>query len=182
MTSKAILVVIVLYKKHPLQSETIASLERAVAHSPQLLHSLDILLWDNSPSSIEQSSLPVAYDYVFAGNNAGTSGAYNHGMDVAEARGIPWLLLLDQDTAISEEFLVGMLGYSNLLEERTEIASVVPFIRSHGSLVSPRFLNSFHRMPQIPPTFSGDCRRKAYAINSGSLMRVASLRQIGGYS
>jgi hypothetical protein len=182
MISKAILVVIVLYKKHPLQSETISSLKRAVTHSPGLLDRLDIILWDNSPYAMDQRSLPIACDYVFAGNNAGTSGAYNHAMEVAESRGIPWLLLLDQDTTISEEFLVRMLAYGNELKERPDVGSVVPFIRSHGSLVSPRFMDSFHRLPQIPPAFSGICKRKAYGINSGSLMRVASLREIGGYS
>src|ERR1700753_2447184 len=78
MMSKAILVVIVLYKKHPLQSETISSLKRGVTHSPGLLDLLDIILWDNSPDAIDQRSLPIACEYVFAGNNAGTSGAYNH--------------------------------------------------------------------------------------------------------
>ena len=111
-----------------------------------------------------------------------TSGAYNHAIEVAESRGIPWLLLLDQDTAISEEFLARMLEYSTELKERPDVGSVVPFIRSHGSLVSPRFMNSFLRLPQIPPEFSGISKRKAYGINSRSLMRVASLREIGGYS
>ena len=182
MISKAILVVIVLYKKHPLQSETISSLKRAVTHSPGLLDRLDLILWDNSPSAMDQRILPIACDYVFAGNNAGTSGAYNHATEVAESRGIPWLLLLDQDTTISEEFLVRMLAYGTELKERQDVGSVVPFIRSHGSLVSPRFMNSFLRLPQIPPAFSGISKRKAYGINSGSLMRVASLRKIGGYS
>jgi hypothetical protein len=31
-------------------------------------------------------------------------------------------------------------------------------------------------------TFSGVCRKKAYAINSSALVRVTALREIGGYS
>ena len=58
-----------------------------------------------------------------------------------------------------------MLEYSTELKERPDVRSVVPFIRSHGSLVSPRFMDSFHRLPQIPPAVSGICKRKAYGIN-----------------
>ena len=75
-----------------------------------------------------------------------------------------------------------MLEYSYLLEDTPEVGSVVPFIYSHGQLVSPRFLLSFNRNPQIPLTFHGICRKKASAINSSTLMRVAALREIGGYS
>ena len=37
-------------------------------------------------------------------------------------------------------------------------------------------------MQQIPLTFSGLCKDKAYAVNSATLMRVAALREVGGYS
>jgi GT2 family glycosyltransferase len=127
-------------------------------------------------------NLSFPASYYHAGRNVGTSGAYNHAMELAEAEAIPWLLLLDQDTTISAEFLPRMLEYSHLLEEQTEVGSVVPFIYSHGSLVSPRTLGSFNRIRQIPPTFNGICRDKAYAVNSATLMRVSALREIGGYS
>jgi GT2 family glycosyltransferase len=103
-------------------------------------------------------------------------------MEFAGAEGVPWLLLLDQDTMVSAEFLPRMLEYSHVLQGETEIGSVVPFIYSHGSLISPRTHGRFNQVGRIPATCSGIYRRKAFAVNSATLMRVAALREIGGYS
>ena len=177
-----ILAVIVLYKQAPEASQTIQSLIRVFGLHPELKASVGVLLWDNSPVPASGFSLPFPFDLSHAGRNVGTSGAYNYAMEVAEARACPWLLLLDQDTTVSPEFLRAMIGYSEQFRETTEIAAVVPFIFSHGALVSPRRLLRFNRVQQIPVTFSGPCKDKAYAVNSATLMRVSALREVGGYS
>jgi len=182
MSSKQIVAVVVLYKRRPERSETITSLASAFERDPELLRSIRVLLWDNSPTAIDHPDLSFPFDYRHAGRNVGTSGAYNNAMEFAEAQGSPWLLLLDQDTAVSHEFLPRMLEYSRLLQETPEVGSVVPVIYSHGQPVSPRFLHSFNRTPQIPLNFHGICREKAFAVNSSTLMRVAALREIGGCS
>jgi GT2 family glycosyltransferase len=141
-----------------------------------------VILFDNSPKALGQVSLSFPCDYRHAGRNVGTSGAYNYAMELAEAEQCSWLLLLDQDTTLSTEFLPRMLEYSQRLQDQTEVGSVVPFIYSHGSLVSPRKHGRFNQISLIPTTFSGVYRHKAFAVNSASLMRVAALREIGGYS
>jgi GT2 family glycosyltransferase len=177
-----ILVVVVLYKQSPERSQTIQSLIRVFERKSGLNNSLRILLWDNSPVPVSQVSLPFSFELRHAYRNVGTSGAYNHAMELAESLGCPWLLLLDQDTVISEWFLSAMIGYSEQFRQTPEVAAVVPFIFSHGTLVSPRRLLSFNRVQQIPVTFSGLCKDKAYAVNSATLMRVSALREVGGYS
>jgi GT2 family glycosyltransferase len=177
-----ILAVVVLYKQSPLQSQTIRSLIRVFGSDPDLLTRVRVLLWDNSPVPATDVSLPFAFELSHAGRNAGTSGAYNHAAERAQSLGCPWLLLLDQDTTVSAQFLLGMMGYGERLCHEQEIAAVVPFIFSHGTLVSPRRLLSFNRVRQIPVTFSGICKHKAYAVNSATLMRVSALREVGGYS
>lgn len=182
MNGAQIVAVIVLYKREPERSETINSLAAVFERDPELLRSIRVLVWDNSPAAIDPLRLPFACDYQHAGRNVGTSGAYNKAMEFADAQGSPWLLLLDQDTVISNEFLPRMLEYSYLLQDSSEIGSVVPFIYSHEQLVSPRFLLSFNRSPQIPLTLHGICKKKAFAANSTTLVRVAALKEIGGYS
>jgi len=177
-----ILAVVVLYKQAPERSQTIQSLIDVLGRSPDLSDSVGILLWDNSPVPVSQVSLPFSFDLQSSGRNVGTSGAYNFAMQSAEARGFPWLLLLDQDTRVSLEFLRAMIGYSERFRDAPEIAAVVPFIFSHGALVSPRRLLSFNRVRQVPVTFSGICKDRAYAVNSATLMRVSALREVGGYS
>lgn len=177
-----ILVVVVLYKQLPERSQTIQSLIHVFERKSALNDSLRILLWDNSPTPASRVSLPFSFEFSHADRNLGTSGAYNHAMERAESLHCPWLLLLDQDTTISERFLTAMIGYSERFGPAAEVAAVVPFIFSHGTLVSPRRLLSFNRVQQIPVTFSGLCKDKAYAVNSATLMRVSALREVGGYS
>jgi len=177
-----ILAVVVLYKRLPQDSQTIQSLIQVFESNPRLSAPVRVLLWDNSPTPATDVSLPFAFELGHAGRNVGTSGAYNYAMELAGSLGCPWLLLLDQDTTVTEQFLQGMIGYGEKFRETPEIAAVVPFIFSHGTLVSPRRLLSFNRVRQIPVTFRGLCRDKAYAVNSATLMRVNALREVGGYS
>jgi GT2 family glycosyltransferase len=177
-----ILAVVVLYKRSPQESQTIQSLIQVFERNPGLKASFRVLLWDNSPIPAAAVSLPFAFDLRSAERNVGTSGAYNYAMEFAESLQYRWLLLLDQDTTISDEFLRGMVGYAERFRDELEVAAVVPFIFSHGVLVSPRRIRSFNRVQQIPTTFSGLLKDKAYAVNSATLMRVSALRAIGGYS
>jgi GT2 family glycosyltransferase len=177
-----ILAVIVLYKRAPEQSQTIQSLIPIFGGNPGLNDSVRVLLWDNSPVPASEVSLPFRFELRHGGHNVGTSGAYNHAMELAESLSCPWLLLLDQDTQVSEEFLQGMIRYGEQFEQVAEVATVVPFIFSHGALVSPRRMLRFNRMQQIPVTFCGLCMDKAYAVNSATLLRVAALKEVGGYS
>jgi GT2 family glycosyltransferase len=174
--------VVVLYKRLPEQSQTIDSLGKVFAGNPELLDSIRVILFDNSPQALDQVNLSFPCDYHHAGRNVGTSGAYNYAMEFAEAEQFSWLLLLDQDTTVSAEFLPRMLEYSHQLRNQTDIGSVVPLIYSHGSLISPRKHGRFNQISLIPPTFSGIYRQKAFAVNSATLMRVSALREIGGYS
>jgi GT2 family glycosyltransferase len=177
-----IVAVVVLYKRKPERSETIKSLTAIFDENPELLRSIRVVIWDNSPKAIDLPTFSFPCDYLHAGRNVGTSGAYNKAIEFADAQGAPWLLLLDQDTPLSREFLPRMLEYSDCLLDSPEIGSVVPFIYSHAQLVSPRLLLSFNRNQQIPLTQHGVCSKKAFAINSSALVRVTALKEIGGYS
>jgi GT2 family glycosyltransferase len=177
-----ILAVVVLYKRSPQESQTIQSLIQVFQRNPALKACVRVLLWDNSPIPVADFSLPFSFDLRSAQRNVGTSGAYNYAMEFAESLQYPWLLLLDQDTTLSDEFLLGMVGYAEKFQDESEIATVVPFIFSHGTLVSPRRLRSFNRLQQIPLTFGGLYKDRAYAVNSATLIRVAALRQVGGYN
>jgi GT2 family glycosyltransferase len=177
-----IVIVVVLYKRSPEQTQTINSLAAVFERNPDLLNSFRVFIWDNSPTAIVDGAIPFPYEYGHNGRNLGTSGAYNHAMEFAESKGAPWLLLLDQDTTVSHEFLPRMFEYGKRLQGEPEIGAVVGFIYSHGALVSPRRLLRFNRIEQIPPMFNGIHKQKAYAVNSATLLRVSALREIGGYS
>jgi hypothetical protein len=75
-----------------------------------------------------------------------------------------------------------MFQYAKEVESDESIATIVPFVRSHDSLVSPRKFGQFIFSHLIPQPFSGIYREDAYAANSGTVMRATALRAVGGYS
>lgn len=176
-----ILAVVVRYNT-PLQaSAAVQGVSDALSTDPQLRESYEFLVWDNSPERLENPELPIAYDYDHSGMNLGVSGAYNQAMRRARQRGCKWMLLLDQDTEINAPFLRNMARWSEMLRGRQEIAVIAPTVRVGKRIVSPRqYLFNRHRSysNSIPGVASGE----AFAINSGSIMRVAALEQIGGFS
>jgi GT2 family glycosyltransferase len=177
-----ILAIVVRYKTPIEQSQTLRSLSEAFSSTPEILGSYDVLLWDNSPVPLEDPQLSFPFRYNFSDQNLGVAGAYNGALAHAESIGTPWLLLLDQDTTVTAHYLLRMLGYAKEVESDQSIATIVPFVRSHDSLFSPRKFGRLIRSHLIPPPVSGVYREDAYAANSGTMMRTAALRAVGGYS
>jgi GT2 family glycosyltransferase len=177
-----VLITVVRYKMALEASATVQSLAEAFQQRPDLLRSMRVILWDNSPEPLESPAASFPFDYQFSNVNLGVSGAYNGALALAEQKGIPWLLLLDQDTVVTATYLESMLGYSNQLLPEDRVATVVPFIRANDSLVSPRVFGKAVRNHQIDRTTHGIFCRDGYAVNSGTLMRASALRAVGGYS
>src|ERR1035438_2822606 len=166
-----ILIVVVLYKTSLGDSESIAGLSRSFEMLPQLLDSMSILIWDNSPSRLDNPELPFSFEYMYAGENLGISSAYNRAMLVAEASGCPWLMFLDQDTTLTDNFLLRMLEYSREQEENSRIAAVAPYLMVGSGPMSPGVIDINHTKP-LPLGLSGEYTKGYYAANSGMLMRV----------
>jgi GT2 family glycosyltransferase len=177
-----ILAIVVRYKTPIEQSHTLRSLSEAFSSDTELLGDYDVLLWDNSPMRLENPQLSFPFRYNFSDRNLGVAGAYNGALAHAESIGAPWLLLLDQDTTVTAPYLRRMLEYTREVESDQSIATIVPFVRSHDSLVSPRKFGQFIFSHLIPRPVSGIYRGDAYAANSGTVMRATALRAVGGYS
>jgi GT2 family glycosyltransferase len=177
-----IVAVVVLYKTNLERSSTMISIGRELSLLPDLLSDIRVLVWDNGPVPLSPSGLPVGFEYQHSPTNAGVSGAYNGALRRADHLGAPWLLLLDQDSSLPVRYLESMLAYSRSLSSQSKIGTVVPFVESNGINVSPRQTGWTLRSQQIPETQSGIFPREGFAINSGTLVRVSALREIGGYS
>lgn len=176
----SILIVIVRYKTPLTESSTIATLSQAFLAYPELLEACRVLVWDNSPVPAANKELPFPYEYQHTKENLGVSGAYNRAMATAEAEGCPWMLLLDQDTTLPGHFLHRMLEMSRAEEKNEEIAAIVPFLFDGEQPISPIKMLFYGNSP-IQPPFSGPYPRPMFAANSGTLMRVEALREVGGY-
>jgi GT2 family glycosyltransferase len=189
------LAVVVLYRRAPEESldasKTLTGLAQAFAEDASLARQLDVLLWDNSPERLSEQakerSLPFAFSYQHAIRNQGVSGAYNAAAVLAEQRGCAWLLLLDDDTSVTAEFLRGMLGHAaqvmqDELAEDERIAAVAPFLYAGSFCMSPRLWRFARHVPLPLPEHPYTEMRSIFAANSGTLMRVRALEAIGGYN
>jgi GT2 family glycosyltransferase len=174
------LIVVVRYQISLEHSQTFASLSKAFTSHPALLACTGVLIWDNSPSALQEVQYPFPFDYRHTGRNLGVSGAYNCALALAEEKDCPWLLLLDQDTTLPEHFLSRMLEYARIHQANSRIAAVAPFLICDSQPISPAIIRVDHAQP-LPLSVSGEYERPAYAANSGSLVRVSALRAVGGY-
>src|SRR5690606_15818190 len=64
-----------------------------------------IYVYDNSPNIDEEAIANPFVFYVHDNKNPGVSKAYNEGAKFAKDNGKNWILLLDQDTQLPEDFL-----------------------------------------------------------------------------
>jgi GT2 family glycosyltransferase len=176
-----ILVVVVLYKTELAASQTIRRLTEALRDNPDLQQQLTVMIWDNSPDPLPDPQLPIPFLYRHTGANLGSSGAYNAAAQYAAQQGCTWLHLFDQDTAVTVPFLQAMLQHAAAVDPQSAIALIAPTVFVRGCVVSPREY-IFNRHRAYPSGEIGIAPGEPFAINSGCMLRVAALQQVGGFS
>jgi GT2 family glycosyltransferase len=173
-----ILAVIVLYKQKPSASVTVATLAHALANC---CADCAVLVFDNSAEPHTASeTLPAGFQYKAALANHGLLGAYEAGLARAREEGYDWLLTLDQDTAVPENFFSAIEPGFLAAAENPRIAAIVPHLSEGGVLLSPAYVGLTRPTP-LPASFTGVPSREARAFNSAALLRVKALDSIGGF-
>jgi GT2 family glycosyltransferase len=178
-----ILIVVVQYRTSLESAPVIRNLDRCFSQNPALLEEFETLVWDNSPAShaIPQGlSFPLKYRHT--DENVGVSGAYNNAAQLASERGAQWLLLLDQDTVVPPEFLSRMRDYAQRLSPRHHIAAAAPTVMMGQTRISPKVTVRWGKSVDPPADFNGEERRELVLVNTGLLLRVQALSEIGGYN
>jgi len=179
--SPSIVAVIVLYKSTPEGSASFRTLRKARERVPQEKLPVRILLYDNTPGCSNPGPLPPDVDYEPSSGNTGLSTAYNRALEIAEAGGFSWILTLDQDTYLPEDFLVNLSGILAGVHPKPEIAAVLPQIAEKGRMLSPNYFH-FDVLPRFYPAgYTGIAPRRTYAFNSAATLRVSALREVDGY-
>jgi len=176
-----ILIVVVRYNVPLERSETLTSIANIFRNRPTLLGSFEVLLWDNSPEALKALNLSFPCRYEHSKGNVGVGGAYNEALKMALSLNYSWLLLLDQDSVLPENFLSRMLEYSKQLINDERVASVAPGIWVNSHYMFPRFV-TLGGTKACTPTFAGIEENECTTANTGCLMRVSALQAVGGYS
>ncbi len=143
--------------------------------------SIPIILWDNSSAQQLRTHLPEYVEYYHDPRNAGLAPAYNQALEIAAHHGSQWLITLDQDSAVPGDYLLRLASAAQICASRCDIGAVVPLIAVGRKQLSPyRF--AFGAIPRwYRSGFCGVPDEAVFAFNSGAMLRLDALRQIGGY-
>ena len=134
--------VVVLYGQSPGQSEALCSLLDVAGSRPDAAQRISLIIYDNSPKPHDASiSTPFETQYIHDADNAGLARAYNAALQHARAQGSTWLLLLDQDTRLSAQYLDELLDTAAAVASRAEISAIVP------KLVPPSEVSTWTESP-----------------------------------
>ena len=176
MTNKYnILLTIVLYKQTLWECNTYQTL---IKHNPNI----PLFIYDNSSQpQHQQSEFTQHTKYTNNPNNPGLSHAYNQAMQHAIKHGCKWMLVLDQDTTFPPDFLD---HYTQAIEQtKSEIGIIVPNVRINNNLfMSPTKIKFHISHPSKTKSTGNLCSKKNTAINSGMLINIDIMNQLGGYN
>ncbi len=170
-------IIIVIYNTALDDSESFQSVgAMAVNGAP-----LDILVYDNSPSSQHIAEYPgLRITYYHDPENSGVSKAYNVGADHARKAQKEWVLLLDQDTTLPPEILG---QYEMTVLQNPEKKLVVPILQlQNGKIFSPcryKFKRGFY-LDKISPGVHS--LYQFSPVNSGILVSLSAFFEVGGYN
>ncbi|MFD1466120.1 glycosyltransferase [Lapidilactobacillus mulanensis] len=138
---------------------------------------ISIICYDNSPFAQSVSIVESHFHYYHDEKNSGIAAAYNYALKMANKNHVAALLLLDHDTQLTLE-LVDMY-LATVLDDK--LVAAVPRVVSNGEQISPvdasQYIN--HSSKAIDP---GIYSNPLMAINSGSLISVAFLNELGGFN
>ena len=172
--SSQLTAVLVLYRLGAQESPCFLSLRAALATMDRPPDSLTLLLYDNSPEASGIPDFPANIRLVHNPANGGVAAAYNAGLDEARSNGSQWLLLLDQDTALTAEYLAELLAATESVD--AAVAAIVPRLVQDGKTHSPQQLPRLSHRP-LPEDAAGMLPVKVSAFNSGAVIRVGALRR-----
>ena len=185
----SILSVIVLYNCELARSLSFASLLQILNTNPELAKHLSLVLYDNSPqpqSHATSAGFPIFY--IHDPSNGGLAAAYNFALARAESEQREWLLLLDQDTTLTAEFISELVQAAGTLHPRNEVAAIVPKLSVNGRIDSPstdffRLLRRQFSPPEeaMSENVVGIQEQPLCSYNSASTIRVRAVRSIGGF-
>lgn len=178
--ARSILVVVVLYKRSPLNSETLCSMNNSCAN---INIRLNVLVYDNSPVAHDIREAITTFSflsitYIHDPANAGVAGAYNYGLQFALNLQLDKLWIFDQDSSLIDNFVEQTF---KTVATHPDLDLYLPYVISGAQTVSPTRTLMGRSIGQLNLRLGVNSSKEFFAINSGMLMRTAYLSAIGGY-
>ncbi len=170
--------IIVLYKQELVESITFKALNNFKIAKNQ---KVNLIVYDNTSQKQNYNSTTnvliaaVINDF----ENPGVSKAYNAGVKIARQMGYKWVVLLDQDTDFSSNFINRMIVAIN---QHLHIKLFAPIIKlKNGSSFSPSRYK--HKRGYLVELNEGMYSLEKYSpVNSGLVINIGAFYIAGGYN
>jgi GT2 family glycosyltransferase len=153
--------VVVLF--HP-EGELVARLQRVMKQVAILL-----VISNDGEDHARLAGLDIArLTHVQAEGNIGLAAALNQGLAQAAQHGFTWCLLLDQDTLIDDDLVIGLAEAHTACPSRSKVGVLAPNYRSPGAGARLAYPSDTIWQPMET------------AVTSGSLVALETVRRVGG--
>lgn len=169
-----IMAVVVVYEKKLAEVSSLTVLNEAIKQG-MLSH---LLLYDNSLKTQETDAIVEnQINYIHDSTNSGLSKAYNTAYKEVLSNGDNLLLLLDQDTQIDLNYLKELVN----LKVGTDVGAILPLIKANDLQISPVYTDEYinKNSKNVSP---GIVQKSLMAINSGTVLPIATIEEIGGFN
>lgn len=170
-----ITIIIVLFKKKISESISYIKLSEYLTNSSL---KYNLIIYNNSP---EITIEPIDEITIINSNKNGKlPEAYNFALNTAIQNNSKWLLLLDQDTEITNEYIIELEKTINTINGN-KIVAIVPKLVDNETLLSPKTISKFGWWENDIKN-NGVQSGRVVAFNSLSLLKVDFLKNLGGFS
>lgn len=174
--------VVVLYNCKVSESETLITLNQALDAFDE---KLPVLVYDNTKElEINENNFSfskLVVEYYHNPSNPGISSAYNLAITKGNQNNKSWLLLLDQDSSLNQDYFEELILSIDNNSSNEDVVCYIPkvFLKT-GVQISPSKLRlgGFSRTV----TQVGLHKDSITAINSGTLINIDFIEAIGGFS
>ncbi len=166
-------IVIVLYKCSLKESVSFNSFLR---QRKDIIFDFELIIFNNDTDRFIKDECFFVFN---SSENVKVAGAYNFALKRALEGGRDWLLLLDQDTEIPDNYF-SKLNEFFINGYRNDLAAIVPVIKSGNKILSPKNVSPFLRIETN--IITKRYYNRLTAINSLSLTKVDFIHTLGGFS
>src|SRR5260370_7175530 len=177
---KRIVAVVVIYKMTAEDSPTFVEVSKFLKGNDGESELIELMVCDNTPYK-QTGPVNFSGSYIRDSTNPGLAEHYNLALRRAEELGGSWLMLLDQDTTVTAEYVEEALQRTATLATDDRIAALVPKLVMNGILFSPHLPGYGKRAHPVDRNLTGVPGTRLVAFGSGALVKVSALREIGGF-
>ncbi len=172
-------IVIVLYQLKAADSLTIQTLQQILTFNnlPELRQ---IFVFDNSSMEDTPVFTDERFTYRFAEGNQGLAKAYNYVWPKSLMAGCRWLITLDQDTQLTNEYFIAVIN--EIKKANEHVAVIAPIIYDKTQQISPVRNDTLRPLHTSLPMGGETYRNQVMVINSAAVISLRFLQQIVGYN